>query len=71
VWTSRDYRRGDDLTIHLVDNTTVRGLFLRRSRLFVHVDEYSIEAAGELRRMKGERLLVPRALVKLVEVNGR
>lgn len=66
----REFRRGDDLTVHLKDGTSVRGAFLRRTRNYLQLDEYSIEAAGGLHRMLGVRLLVPRGDVKLVEVNG-
>jgi hypothetical protein len=66
----REFRRGDDLTVHLKDGTSVRGSFVRVSRSYVQLEEYSIEAGGQMLRMKGVRLLVPRGEVKLVEVNG-
>lgn len=66
----REYRRGDDLTVHLQDDSTTRGLLLRESRRFLHLREYSIESGGALRRMKGDVLLVPRSLVKLIEANA-
>lgn len=64
----RDYRRGDLLTVHDRDGATVKGAFVRRTRRYLHLERYAVEAGGELVAMKGDRLLVPRANEKLVEV---
>lgn len=64
----RDYRRGDLLTIHGTDGASVQGAYLRGTRRYLQVEKYAIEAGGELRSMKGDRLLVPRSSIRLVEV---
>jgi hypothetical protein len=66
----RAYTRGDLLTIHLVDNSTVRGSFERETRRNLILTRYEIEAGGVLHEMKGDRLIVPKP-VKLVEVSER
>lgn len=63
-----DYRVGDILTVHRKDGDTARGSFQRRSKRYLHVESYSIEAAGELRAMKGDRLLIPVDTIALIEV---
>jgi hypothetical protein len=67
----RDYRRGDVLRIHLVDDSSVDGVLLRESRRFIHLEKGRVEGGGVLHALKSERLLVPRVGVKLVEVVGQ
>lgn len=64
----RDFRKGDVLTVHLMDGTTCAGVFLRSSRNFLRLSAGKIEANGALRDLLSERLHVPRQLIKLVEV---
>ena len=63
-----DYRMDDILTIHRRDGETVRGAFVKRTKQYLHIRQYSIEAGGELRAMRGDRLLIPHEIVALVEV---
>jgi hypothetical protein len=67
----RDLKRGLVLRIHLTDQTTVEGSLVRASRAFVHLTSGRIEAGGVLHETTSERVLVPRGLVKLVEVVGQ
>ena len=65
----RDFTRGNLLTVHLVDATTVVGAFVRRSRRSLVLEHYSIEANGTMHAMKGDRLVVPLGNIKIVEVS--
>lgn len=64
----RDYRRGDLITVHKKDGSTVRGTYVRRTRRYMHLERYAIEAGGELVQMKGDRLLVPLVNEEITEV---
>jgi hypothetical protein len=68
---SPDYRRGNVLRVHLIDNSSVEGTFLRSTRTYLHLQEGSIEGDGRLVRVSSERVLVPVRQVKLVEVMSR
>jgi hypothetical protein len=67
----RDYSPGDVLLVHLSDNSTVKGSFVREGRTFLRLARHSIEGNGVLVASAAESVLVPRALVKLIEVVGR
>lgn len=67
---SRDYAPGDVLSVHLVDGMSVQGSYQRTSRAYLHLYRHKIEAEGVFVESTAERLLVPRRLVKLVEVLG-
>lgn len=64
----RDFSRGEALTVHLDDDSTVAGVFRGASRRYLRLERYSIEANGVLHAMKGDGLLVPVGRVKMVEV---
>lgn len=64
----RGYKRGSVLRIHLSDDTSVEGVLRGMGRVFVELEAGKIEAAGTWVVSKSEALLVPRKLVKLVEV---
>jgi hypothetical protein len=64
----RDFSRGDALTVHLDDDSTVAGVYRAVSRRYLRLERYSIEANGVLHAMKGDALLVPVVRIKIVEV---
>lgn len=64
----RDFCRGDLLTIHLSDNTTVAGVFERITRKNVHLTRGEMEAGQAMRVLTSEKLVVPRDNVKAYEV---
>lgn len=64
----RAYTRGSVLRIHLTDDSSVEGVYRGRSRVFLELEAGKIEAAGTWVVSRSEALLVPHALVKLVEV---
>lgn len=66
-----DFRKGDVVTIHLADGTSCAGVFLGQSRRFIRLSHGRVEANDVMVDLRSERLLVPRGLVKLVEVTGK
>lgn len=64
----REFRKGDHVTVHRVDDGVSRmGLFVRQTRRYVVLSAYSIEVDGNLHRMKGDELLIPRDRIDLLE----
>ena len=64
----RDYSPGDHLTVHTKGGTSVRGRFIRRSRLAVVLAKHSIEADGVYVESSMDHVCVPVENVALVEV---
>lgn len=65
----RLFPRDAVVRLHLIDDSTVEGRFLRKRRGFIHMTDGRIEADGKLRDAAG-MLMVPRKLVKIVQVVG-
>lgn len=64
----REFRKGDHVTVHRVDDGASRvGVFVRQTRRYVVLSQYSIEAGGNLHRMKGDELLIPRDRIDMLE----
>lgn len=65
----REFRPGDILHVHTKDEParTRAGRFVRRTRRYLVVSAYSIEAGGELHRMTGDELMIPHANIDCVE----
>ena len=64
----REFRKGDHVTVHRVDDGASRvGVFVRQTRRYVVLSEYSIDVGGTLHRMTGDELLIPRDRIDLIE----
>jgi len=61
-------KRGSVIRIHLSDDSSVEGTYHHSKRGFHVLHAAKIEASGAWVVSKSEALLVPRRLVKLVEV---
>ena len=60
--------RGVVVSVHLTDGTTAAGRVVRISRSWVELTGGKLEAGGVLHELASKRLLIPRRLVKAVEV---
>lgn len=67
---SSEIRRGMVLTVHLSDGSSAAGRLVRVGREFLHLTEHRLEAAGVMHELRSKRLLIPRRLVKAIEVVG-
>ena len=57
------FRRGSILRIHLLDDTSVEGVFVRRRGAYLVLSKGKIGAGGVFHELGSERLMVPRVLV--------
>ena len=71
VASIREIPRGAVVSVHLTDGTSAGGTVVRVSRHFVTMTAGKLEANGAMHELVSERLLIPRRLVKAVEVHGR
>lgn len=69
----REFNKGDIVRVHTKDEParTRVGAFVRRTRRYLVVSNYSIELGGELHRMTGDELLIPVGNIDCIEREAR
>ena len=66
----RDIKRGECITVHLLDGKSAAGRVVRCSRHALHLVEQQLEMSGVMHELTSQRLIIPMDVVKAVEVRG-